>query len=145
MNRGPAANCDSLPGGQCPPAAPRASILCINRDPGLADAIEDRVSDLPVDVLRARDGMQGYWLAISKSPALIVTDLRMTNGHGGEIIESVKENPQTRDIPVIVVANHDYPGLQRHAERMGATHCFQKPLEVAALLDAVSEVFALSE
>lgn len=100
------------------------------------------MGELPVDVLRARNGMQGYWLAISKSPTLIITDLRMTNGHGGEILESVKQNPQTRDIPVIVLTSQDYPGLQRHAQRMGASHCFQKPLGVDALLNTVSDVMA---
>lgn len=121
----------------------RAKILCIDRDPQVADVLENRLTDLPVDVIRARNGMQGYWLAISKSPALIITDLRMTNGHGSEIIESVKENRETCDIPIIVLTNQDYPGLQRHAERMGATHCFQKPLDVNTLLNAVSTALAL--
>jgi len=145
MSLGPATTSDIIP--SCLPllGGHRAKILCIDHDSEAADAIENRLSDSPVDVLRARNGMQGYWLVISKSPALIITDLRMTNGHGGKIIESVKENPQTRDIPVIVLTDHDYPGLQRHVERMGATHCFQKPLDVDALLDAVSGLFALPE
>ena len=117
----------------------RAKVLCINRDPSVADAIETQMAEMPVDVLRARNGMQGYWLAITKRPALIITDLRMTNGHGGEIIESVKDNALTRSIPVFVLANHDYPELVRHAHRMGATHCFQKPWDVEAILSAVSE------
>ncbi len=132
-----------IPGNPAAPGSHRAQILCINQNPEVADAIEDGLSDLPVDVLRARDGMQGYWLAISRSPALIVTDLQMTNGEGGEIIESLKKNPQTCDIPVIVSTSHDYPGLRRHAERMGATHCFQEPLDVLALVAAVSDALAL--
>ncbi|MDP6467201.1 MAG: response regulator [Pirellulaceae bacterium] len=132
-------DCLPLPGSR------RAKILCIDEDPQAADAIELRMGDLAVDILRASNGMQGYWLAISESPALIITDLRMTNGHGGKIIESVKGNPQTRNIPVIVLTKHDYPGLQRHAQQMGATHCFQEPYDVSALLEAVSDVLALTK
>ncbi len=143
MILGPTTSPSTVPDSIPVPGSPRAKILCINQNPEVADAIEDGMSDLPVDVLRARDGMQGYWLAISKNPALIVTDLRMTNGEGGEVIESVKENPQTRDIPVIISTNHNYPGLRRHAQRMGATHCFQEPIDMMALLDAVSDTLAL--
>lgn len=144
MSLGRATSNDSI-ASSVPTLGPtRAKILCINPDAKIAAAIDERMSDLPVDILRARNGMQGYWLAISKNPSLIVTDLRMTNGHGGEIIESLKQNSQTRDIPIIVMTNHDYPGLQRHAERMGATHCFKKPLDMNDLFNAVTEVFAAS-
>lgn len=145
MSLGPTTTSNIIPSSPSLPGSPRATILCIDQDTEVADAIESRVSDLPVDVLHAKNGMQGYWLAISKNPALIVTDLCMTNGHGGELVESVKENRQTQDIPVIVLTNHDYPGLHRHVERMGATRCFQKPAEVDALLAAVCEVFASPE
>jgi CheY-like chemotaxis protein len=145
MSLGPTTTPSVTPDNLPVPVGPRAKILCIDPNPEVADAIEDGMSDLPVEVLRARNGMEGYWLAISKCPALIVTDLRMTNGDSCEVIESVKENPQTRDIPVIVSTRHDYPGLRRHAERMGATHCFQKPLDVAALLNAVTDALALAK
>ena len=144
MSFGPTTTPSIIPGSFPVPCKQRAVVLCIGQNPEVVDAIDDGMSDLPVDVIRARDGMQGYWLAISKCPALIVTDLRMTNGDGGDFIESVKENPQTRDIPVIVSTCHDYPGLRRHAERMGATHCFQEPLDVSALLNAVSDTLLLS-
>jgi response regulator RpfG family c-di-GMP phosphodiesterase len=143
MSIGPTTTPSMIPDSLPVTDSQRAMILCINQNSDVADAIENGVSDLPVDVVRARNGMQGYWLAISKSPALIVTDLRTTNGDGGEIIESMKENPQTRDIPIIVSTSHDYPGLRRHVERMGAIDCFQEPLDVTALLDAVSNDLAL--
>ena len=145
MRLGPATTNDIIPSSLPLAGGHRAKILCIDRDPDVADALENRMSELPVDVLRAQNGMQGYWLAISESPALIITDLRMTNGHGGEIIESVKQNPQTRDIPVIVVTSHDYPGLQRHAERMGATRCFQKPSGMDTVMNAVADVLAVAK
>ena len=43
----------------------RAKILCIDEDPQAADAIELRMGEVAVDILRASNGMQGYWLAIS--------------------------------------------------------------------------------
>lgn len=87
--------------------------------------------------------MQGYWLAISKVPDVIVTELGMANGGGADMLECLKDSPQTRDIPVIVYTSQNYPGMLHHLGRLGASAVIGKAEQrTANLLQLVEGLLA---
>ena len=55
-------------------------------------------------VITATNGTDAIALAKSKHPALIILDVLMTDIDGPEINISLKENPETRDIPDIFLS-----------------------------------------
>jgi CheY-like chemotaxis protein len=54
-------------------------------------------------VTEARDGIEGLRLAHAQRPQIIFLDLKMPGMSGFEVLEKLKADPETRDIPVVVV------------------------------------------
>ncbi|MBC8354275.1 MAG: response regulator [Planctomycetes bacterium] len=119
------------------------TVLVVDKDGAVADQVTNGLEGAGVRVLRASTGMQGYWLAISKDPDLIVTELGMPNGVGADMLECLKDAPQTQDIPVIVHTAQDYPGMRHHLEQLGAVAVVDKSdLRPEDLLDLVKRSLA---
>ena len=55
-------------------------------------------------VLKASNGQEGIRLAEKHQPDLCIADIMMPGMTGGQMREILKENPATRDIPVIFVS-----------------------------------------
>jgi DNA-binding response OmpR family regulator len=67
----------------------------------------DLLSELPYRVSVAFNGEQGYQLALSSRPDLILLDVRMPNMDGYTCCRLLKANPATRDIPIIFLSGTD--------------------------------------
>jgi two-component system cell cycle response regulator DivK len=71
------------------------------------------------EVLTATDGEKGCEMALSDRPDIILMDLEMTVVNGWEATRRLKGNPQTRDIPVIVLSAHALAGEREKAIAAG--------------------------
>ena len=80
----------------------------------------------------ARDGQQGFELALSEKPDLILTDLTMPNVSGVKMIEMVRNDPQLAAIPVVVLTASN-SSLVRQAIESGANVVAYKPLIIEEL------------
>jgi threonine synthase len=61
----------------------------------------------------ARDGWEGLSMARQKLPDLIVSDLTMPGIDGFGLVEELKLDPRTKDIPVVVVSAKDITPEER--------------------------------
>jgi CheY-like chemotaxis protein len=57
------------------------------------------------EVLEAEDGLAGLELARQHHPDLIISDVFMNNLNGFVMLETLKEYPETSDIPVIIMTS----------------------------------------
>jgi threonine synthase len=64
-------------------------------------------------VFHAKDGWEGLAMARHKLPDLIVTDLTMPGMDGFGLVEELKLDPRTKDIPVVVVSAKDITSEER--------------------------------
>ncbi len=110
------------------------TVLCIDDDPHVSEVIQDWLDAYEVKLLKAFFGTQGVWMAVTQKPDVIITDLRMPQGHGATVIECLKRNAQTAAIPVIVLTALHEPGLRRQLERIGASSYLTKPIHFNDLL-----------
>jgi CheY-like chemotaxis protein len=55
-----------------------------------------------LDIKEARSGPEGIGMAAEHRPDLVILDLVMPDMTGFEVLEELKSNPATREIPVIV-------------------------------------------
>ncbi len=93
------------------------------------------------EVLAAADGLEGWSLALSQLPTLIISDVMMPRSDGLELCQRLKQHPKTSHIPVLLLtartaALHEVEGLD-----LGADDYVPKPFnplvlqaKVAALL-----------
>ncbi len=64
-------------------------------------------------VLHAKDGWEGLALARQSLPDLIVSDLTMPGIDGFGLVEELKLDPRTKDIPIVVVSAKDITTEER--------------------------------
>lgn len=64
-------------------------------------------------VFHAKDGWEGLSMARQKLPDLIVSDLTMPGIDGFGLVEELKLDPRTKDIPVVVVSAKDITPEER--------------------------------
>jgi len=73
------------------------------------------------EMISALDGEIGLRLAKAKKPDLILLDLILPKVHGFEVLKKLKEDKETKDIPVIVLTNLEGIGDVDKAIELGAT------------------------
>lgn len=113
------------------------TILVIDDDPSIAELISDFCSGLGYTVHILTDSEKAMETARRLNPHLITLDLQMPNVDGFEILKQLKGNPETRNIPVIIVSI-----LAGEAERQGLLSAAQailsKPINFQKFRDKVN-------
>jgi CheY-like chemotaxis protein len=89
--------------------------------------------------------MQGYWQAALHRPDVIVTDLRMPLGGGNYLLECLRRNPETVDIPVLVLSGLSARSLSGRVELLGAAALLQKPICSEELIENIAKFIPLRE
>jgi CheY-like chemotaxis protein len=78
-------------------------VLVVDDDPKAVELIAVRLAAIGASVLRAHGGQEAIDLARRELPGLIVLDLMMPTVNGFDVVEALRERPETARIPVIVV------------------------------------------
>ena len=78
-------------------------VLVVDDDPKAVELIAVRVTDLASTVLRAYGGQEAIDIARKELPDVMVLDLMMPLVTGFDVVEALKERPETARIPILVV------------------------------------------
>jgi len=96
-------------------------ILFIEDERGLHQTFQDLFKGKDYELVSAFDGEAGLAMAKSEKPDLILLDLILPKLHGFQVLEKIKEDAETRDIPLIVLTNLEGMGDVEKALELGAT------------------------
>ena len=96
-------------------------ILFIEDERALQKTLGDAIIKEGYKVINALDGEIGLRLAKSEKPDLILLDLILPKKDGFEVLKALKEDPETREIPVIILTNLERIEDVDKALELGAT------------------------
>ncbi|MBU0733637.1 MAG: diguanylate cyclase [Proteobacteria bacterium] len=88
-------------------------------------------------VIVAKDGKQALKRAESNPPDLILLDIMMPELDGYEVCKNLKENEQTKDIPVIFITAMKEAGDEARGFDLGAVDYITKPFQAAIVMARV--------
>ena len=97
------------------------------------------------EAAEAVDGTDGLAQAERLHPDVILLDIRMPGLDGYEVCRGLKENPETKTIPVIFVTGVQDAALDRLAFQAGGVACVTKPVRREALVGIIEAVLASVE
>jgi len=78
-------------------------IVCIEDEPETTNLVQLILTREGYEVLGADGGEEGLAMVREELPDLVLLDLMMPDMDGWQVYQLLKEDEQTRDIPVIVV------------------------------------------
>jgi two-component system, cell cycle response regulator DivK len=105
----------------------RPLVLIIERHDDTRAMYGLALSAMGFDVVAAQDDADAYRRAWEVHPDIIVTDLPTPTHDGWQFLQDLKQNPRTRDIPLVAVSGHPQRSAHEHAERDGFAAFFLKP------------------
>ncbi|HEY5044205.1 MAG TPA: response regulator [Verrucomicrobiae bacterium] len=94
------------------------------------------------EVVSCRDGREALAAVVSVQPQLIVLDIMMPGLDGLGALRMLKENPATRDIPVVVLSAKGHSLTKIDAVLAGAVLFLAKPFSPNQLLGEVQKILA---
>jgi CheY-like chemotaxis protein len=101
--------------------------------------------DVGHQTLAAFDQMQTLMFAMrSPAPHLIILDLNMPGGAGGETLRRLKQSGKTSHVPVIVVSGTLDADAPARVRELGGEAFLPKPVDRDALIAEVDRVLAVA-
>jgi len=117
-----------------PTSEPRM-LLAIEHNPAAVKLLQRYLVRQDYQVVSASNGENALRLAEELELDVITLDVMMPHQDGWEILETLKRDPTTRGIPVLICSVLDQPDV---ALALGASAYLKKPFSQAQLLDALS-------
>ena len=118
-------------------------ILIIEDDKDITDLVDIHLSDLGYMLDKAYDGESGLSKSLSGKYDLVILDLMLPKLEGLEVCKRIKNNPQTAEIPIIMVTALSEIGDIERAINSGTDDFLSKPVNKWELLTRVKTMLKL--
>lgn len=82
-----------------------------------------------IEIRTVSDGFEVLVLCLYLIPDLIISDIRMPKLDGISLLKGLKNNPKTKNIPVIFMSAFPDDPIIEEAKKMGALYFFFKPFK----------------
>ena len=117
-------------------------ILIVDDEQQLALAVKIRLQSRGYQVVTAGDGKQALEAVEKEHPDLVILDILMPVMDGYEVYHLLKENPQTKDVPVIIVTAKGERKDRQLGLNGAAYNYIAKPFEIERVVAKVREVLS---
>ncbi|BAU11114.1 two-component hybrid sensor and regulator [Leptolyngbya sp. NIES-3755] len=120
------------------------SILIVDDDRTQCGLVAALLQEIGFEVMVAYSGSDG-WLAVNdRIPELIITDLAMPLLDGVGLIEQLRSNSTTCNIPIIVSSANVFGSNRQRSLQAGANAFLPKPIQIQELLTILKELLNLT-
>ena len=92
------------------------------------------------ELLYAESGQQGIVMARQELPDLILLDVMMPDIDGFRVCQYLKENPETKDIPVMFLTARGAEGDLETGRKAGADGFMTKPFQTTEVLKQIEKL-----
>ena len=117
-----------------------ARILCVEDDSSILDLQLALLRRLGYSPIAATDGEEGYRLAVREQPDAIVMDVMLPGSDGFSVAQRLRDNRDTRNIPLAFVTAKGEPEHFRKGFSCGGQVYLAKPFTTRALQVAVESL-----
>ena len=114
--------------------------LVVDDEFHIVQVVSIKLKNNGFEVTTAENGSDGYELAAQIIPDIIVSDYQMPVMSGVEMIEKLRENPDTAHIPVIMLTARGFDIEDDQREKLRISACLSKPFSPREVLGTIEEV-----
>jgi CheY-like chemotaxis protein len=113
-------------------------VLVVDDSPFMIRLVTYILDSAGYETASAENGRIALDMIAQQPPDLVFLDTMMPEMNGLETLRSIRANPETRDIPVLMLTAMVQDDDYRVAEDAGADGYLVKPFTQAAVLDSVA-------
>jgi twitching motility two-component system response regulator PilH len=117
-----------------------AKILIVDDSPTELHVLTKILHQAGHETLTASDGEAGIAAAKSQKPDLVLMDVVMPGLNGFQATRKLSRDPETQQIPVLMVTTKDQDTDREWGMRQGAKGYLVKPVDGSELLGKISEL-----
>ncbi len=110
-------------------------VLVVEDDRAVSELLIDLLKERGYGAVPAYDGRMAMRLARQIRPHLITLDLALPEADGHAVLEGLKADPTTRDIPVVVISA--FTQILPAGDRKKLAYLLGKPFDVTEVLEVV--------
>ncbi|MFA6600178.1 MAG: response regulator [Candidatus Omnitrophota bacterium] len=118
-------------------------ILVVEDEPEIVTLLELRLKDKGFRVASAEDGAKAMEKVKSEKPDLVIMDVTMPPPNGFQVCRMIKDDPQLRHIPVILLTCKSTESDKFWGMESGADAYETKPYNFPALYKKIQELLKL--
>jgi CheY-like chemotaxis protein len=116
-----------------------ATILVVEDEFGITEVLQSALTDAGHNVVTAINGQQGLQLLKEKGPELVILDFMMPVLDGLGMLRAMRDNPEYRDIPAILMSSLPESAVTESASGIYAGF-LRKPFQLCEAVAMVNRV-----
>ena len=117
-----------------------AQVLLVEDDAMVADVVRISLSLAGYNVTHVPDGASVFSTIAMSRPDVVILDLMLPNVDGLAVVGEMRAQPDTADIPVIVMTAKTMPADEIRSYNRGASAYIRKPFLPQDLIDKVEQL-----
>jgi EAL domain-containing protein (putative c-di-GMP-specific phosphodiesterase class I)/DNA-binding response OmpR family regulator len=133
---------DRVADAAVPAPARSYRILAVDDDEDILTVLEALLTSAGYEVVKARSGRSALEAALREPPDLVLLDVMMPEPSGWEVCTTLKNAPETRDVPVVMLTVKSDIRDMITSMQAGADDYVTKPFTRGRLLSTVERLLA---
>src|SRR5512133_710754 len=121
-------------------ALPQSTVLIVDDNVQNVELLQAFLETLPVKVVTAFDGVEALQRVEEHNPDLILLDIMMPRMSGFQVCKTLKSNPKTKDIQILMVTALNELGDIEAANECGTDDFVSKPVNKFELMTRVKSL-----
>jgi CheY-like chemotaxis protein len=119
---------------------PQGKILVVDDDPDTVNILRDLLENEGYEVITAYAGKSALEKVKEEKPALVILDIMMPHMDGLTVCQEIKNNPETKDIKVIILTLKDSSDTLQEAVEKKADWFIPKPYGNKYMLSMIAQL-----
>ncbi|MBT4824945.1 response regulator [Candidatus Woesearchaeota archaeon] len=115
----------------------KKNVLIVDDEPHIVNLIKLSLNKEKYDVTGAYSAREALMHMEKAIPDIVVLDLMMPGINGYELCKALRENPKTRDVPVLILSAKSQMNDKLHAIDVGADDYMTKPFDPMELVKRI--------
>lgn len=119
-------------------------ILVADDESHILSVVSLKLRNAGFEVVCAHDGAEAFDMAVKERPDLLITDYHMPCLNGLEVCQKLRESPELKSLPAIMLSARGYHLTESELAQSGISQMISKPFSPRQLLATVNEVLGIA-
>ncbi len=115
-------------------------VLVVDDEIHIVHVVAIKLRNNGFEVISAQNGAEAFELACREKPDIVVTDFQMPVMTGAELVARLRQNEETKDVPVIMLTARSFAIEDDEKEALGISEFLSKPFSPKELLRSIEDI-----